>query len=321
MGKRALGRFKHVFIVLFVLVSTLVAAQAVPLLARQPVRRNLFLSKNPDRAVPEVFVAARTVTTLRFDIPCDPARTGMLGWEGRFEPLLVGGKSVVIVPLRELTPDDRFILLVTLTDGTSLPFTVTAGVDAVDGQVDVFPDPESPEAVRVELTEKREENQALRVENRRYRQQEASVEHALATLLASNRTELTPFRVEEKWRPGASVDIDAEVSILLPKGRFAKGKAAVVFQMTNLAPEKPWKLQEARLMNAATWEKKSFALRMSTTVIAPGETGRIAIVMDLPPLDSIKTGDMLVLEIFRDGGLRQGYVELDLASLASRVRR
>ena len=244
----------------------------------------------------------------------------MLGWEGRFEPLLVGGRSVGIVPLRNLAPDDRFLLLVALTDGTSLPFTVTAGKDMVDGQVDVFPDPESEDAVRVELRAKQAENRSLLAENQRYRQEEVSVDHALATLLANDQAALTPFRVEEKWRPGES-DINAEVSILLPKGRIPKGRVAVVFQITNLASEKPWRLQEARLMHAATLEKKPFALRTSTASIAPGETGRIAIIMDLPPLNSIKSGDTLVLEIFRDGGLRQGYVELDLASLAARSRR
>ncbi|MGZ3457877.1 MAG: DUF2381 family protein [Archangium sp.] len=320
MRDRALGRFKGVLPVLLVLVSMLADAQDFPVLARQPVQRNLYLSRDPDSAVPEVFVAARTVTTLRFETPCDPAQTRMLGWEGRFEPLLVGGKSVVIVPLRDLGPDDRFMLLVTLMDGTSLPFTVTAAKEVVDGQVDVFPDPQSPEAVRVELRAAQEENRSLRAENSRYRHEEASVEHALATLLANNQAALTPFRVEEKWRP-VEPGIDVEVSILLPKGRATKGRVAIVFQITNLAPEKPWKLQEAQLTNAATLEKKPFALRTSTASIAPGETGRIAIIMDLPPLDSIKTGDALVLELFRDGGLRQGCFQLDLASLAARLRR
>lgn len=227
---------------------------------------------------------------------------------------------MVIVPVRGLAPDDRFLLLVTLADGTSLPFTVTAGKDAVDGQVDVFPDPQSPEAMRAELQAKQVENGVLRAENRRYRQEEVSAEHALATLLANNQAVLTPFQVEEKWRPGAP-DIEGEISILLPRGRVVRGLAAVVFEITNLAPERPWRLQEARLMNAVTLEKKPFALRMSAAAIAPGETGRIAVILDLPPLKSIKTGDMLVLEIFRDGGLRQGYVELDLAALAARVHR
>ncbi|QRN95911.1 DUF2381 family protein [Archangium violaceum] len=320
MKTRALGQFGRVLPVVFVLASLFVEAQEPPTPTWQPVRRNLYLSKDPDRAVPEVFVAARTVTTLRFELPCDPARTRMLGWEGRFEPLLVGGGSVVIVPLRELAPDDRFMLVVTLTDGTSLPFTVTAAKDVVDGQIDVFPDSESPEAVRVELRARQAENRSLRAENWRYRREETSVEHALATLLANNETALTPFRVEEKWRP-PTPELDAEVSILLPKGRTARGRAAVVFQITNLTTGKPWTLQEARLMDAATLEKKPFALRASAASIAPGETGRIAIVMDLPPPESVKTGDMLVLELFGNAGLRQGYVELDLSALAARVRR
>jgi uncharacterized protein (TIGR02268 family) len=321
--ERELDWFKGVVLCLFVLVSGVVAAQEASGFVRQPVRRNLFLSKEPNSAVPEVFVAGRMVTTLRFATPCDPDQTRILGWEGRFEPVLCGGLSVVVVPLRELSPDERFLLLVTFMDGSSLPFTLTAGRDVVDGQVDVFPNPESPDATRAELMEKREAVRALRIENHRYRYEAASVDHALATLLANNQVALTPFRVEEKWRPGESdvPGIDAEVSILMPKGRAAKGRVAVVFQITNLAPEKPWKLQEARLMDAATLKKQSFALRASTASIAPGEMGRIAVIMDLPPLDSIKTGDMLVLELFRDGGLRQGFVELDLASLASRVRR
>ncbi len=36
------------------------------------------------------------------------------------------GKSVLVVPLQNLEPEDRFLLLVTLADGKELPFTVTA---------------------------------------------------------------------------------------------------------------------------------------------------------------------------------------------------
>jgi hypothetical protein len=106
------------------------------------VPRTLYLSDDPRSRVPELFVAAGKVTTLRFETPCDPAQTKLLGGDGLFEPLLVGGRSVVIVPLRELEPEDRFLLQVTLVDGASLPFVVTAARHRVDGQVDVFPDPD-----------------------------------------------------------------------------------------------------------------------------------------------------------------------------------
>jgi len=50
-------------------------------------------------------------TVLRFAESVDPAKTKMLGWEGRFEPLLVGGRLVVITPIKDLSKNDGFLLL------------------------------------------------------------------------------------------------------------------------------------------------------------------------------------------------------------------
>jgi len=66
MRKRAFGRFKGVLFVVLVLLSMRVAAQEPPVFMPQPMRRNLYLSKDPSSKVPEVFVAARMVTMLRF---------------------------------------------------------------------------------------------------------------------------------------------------------------------------------------------------------------------------------------------------------------
>lgn len=101
--------------------------------------RTVYLSKNAQADVPEVFVTGGMTTTLRFETPCDPNRTSLLGWEGRFEPLLVGGRSVVIVPRPGLPAGERAMLLVTLTDGTELPFTLTADASRLDWQVNVHP--------------------------------------------------------------------------------------------------------------------------------------------------------------------------------------
>src|SRR5690349_21618515 len=78
---------------------------------RHPVERSLFLSQHPRDDAPRIYVAGRVATVLHFEKPCDAARTRMLGWEGRFEPLLVGGRTVVLYPLQDLTPEDRFMLL------------------------------------------------------------------------------------------------------------------------------------------------------------------------------------------------------------------
>jgi hypothetical protein len=55
-------------------------------------------------------------SVLRFEQDVNPAKTKLLGWEGRFEPLLVGSKKVVLEPLHDLGNDERVPLLVTLND-------------------------------------------------------------------------------------------------------------------------------------------------------------------------------------------------------------
>lgn len=298
--------------------STRAHGQQFPSL-ESPRRRALYVSKEPRHEVPELFVAGGVVSTLRFELDCDPSRTRMLGWEGRFEPLLVGGRSVVIVPLKDLGPGDRFMLLVTLVDGTSLPFTVTASRGAVDGQVNVFPDSESSEAVRTALEEKRKENAVLRdenlrqrEENRRQHEEATSVDHALAALLLNGQIDMTPFTEGEKWvLHGDGLEVD--IFIYVPKKtrkKVARTKAGVVFTVTNKDSTRPWELQEAQLSTFTTREPQPFALRQTPLSIAPGKTGRIAIVADLASLNPARDGDNLVLELFRNGGRRDAWVEL-----------
>jgi len=79
--------------------------------------RNVYPRDTPRDETVRVYVAGQVATVLRFQQPCDPARTRMLAWEGRFEPVVCAGKTVLLVPLQSLEPEDRFMLLVTLTGG------------------------------------------------------------------------------------------------------------------------------------------------------------------------------------------------------------
>lgn len=275
---------------------------------RQAGLRNLYLSRGARDEAPSVYVAGGVATVLRFEKPCDAARTKLLGWEGRFEPLVVGGKSVVLVPLLDLVPDDRFLLLVTLTDGTEWPFTVTAREERADGQVNVFPEPESPDAIRAALADARARERRLQEENERFHQEETSINHAFAALLVGGAVKQTPFRQLQKWRLKGD-GVRMEVQVL---GTKEADKTAVLFLIENQDPAKPWKLSEARLSTQSTWEAKPFALRASREAIDPGATGQIAVVMDASAFESRKGMERLVLELFRDDGLRQAYVLLEL---------
>jgi hypothetical protein len=93
------------------LLLVLVAASAVAK-DREPVSRNIYLSDDPRDEVRPVYVAGEMTTVLRFQQPCDAAGTKMLGWEGRFEPVECIGRRVLVEPLKDLEPGDRFLLRV-----------------------------------------------------------------------------------------------------------------------------------------------------------------------------------------------------------------
>jgi uncharacterized protein (TIGR02268 family) len=276
---------------------------------RHPVERNLFLSQHPRDDAPRLYVGGRVATVLRFEKPCDAARTRMLGWEGRFEPLVVGGRTVVLYPLQDLTPEDRFLLLVTLADGTELPFTVTAhrqlhDAREVDQQVNVFADREGYDAVLASLYASLQRERELTAQVERY-QREDSVDHALAALLAKGAVKQTPFRyIRGQLFKGEGTDIAADTFM-------SRDKAALVFQVKNLHPDAPWRLLEARLKTATTWEARPFALRMEGGAIAPGASGSLVVVVDASAFASKNGTERLVLELFRADGMQQAVVLLD----------
>ncbi|MFL5359114.1 DUF2381 family protein [Archangium sp.] len=284
---------------------------------REAESRSFYLSESPRDVARPVYVAGERVTVLRFQQPCTEAGTKMLGWEGRFEPVTCAGKRVLVEPLQDLKPEDRFLLLVTLADGKELPFTVTAREGRFDHQVNVFLDLESPDAARRRLADAYVRERTLEAENERLRKEQASTSHAYAALLASGEVNNTPFRRESKWR----VDLGgAVVDIYIYSARKVQ-KAAVLFHVTNNQLDVPWKLKEVQLSAmlsrqsfdepVRTGEKKEFALRMSRDEIQRGESGYIAVVADKSAFISKDGPVHLVLELFRQDGLQQAVVLLD----------
>jgi uncharacterized protein (TIGR02268 family) len=275
--------------------------------AREPIVRRIFVSDDPHASTPRLFVATKVATLLQFDRPCDPARTKMLGWEGRFEPLQVSGKFVVLMPVQHISPQDRLLLVVTLENGVELPFIVTSKEDRVDQQVDVFLQPEAPEAMRAALTDSRAMAQRLLEENKRYKEEETSVDHALAALMVKGAVEQTLFRLHRTWLLKGD-DADIEV-----RSFGGLKKVAVVFKVTNHHGMHPWRLMEARVSTASTGEARPFALRAGQDEIAPGTSGVLAIVADE---SAFKSGngsgpEKLVIDIFRSDGLQHARVVLE----------
>jgi uncharacterized protein (TIGR02268 family) len=309
--------------------STAVGARPKPTAANYAsVHRALFLSNEPASKVPELYVAGRVVTVLRFPQPCDRERTKLLEWEGRFEPVECAGKKVLIEPLKDLSSEDRLLLVVTLADGTELPFIITAGETRRDMQVDVYPDPESPEAVRLTLEEQRKENKRLRAQVRRQNDELASQkdeiawrdrvilseDHALAMLLARGNVPLTGLKELDK-RLLREEGTEILVSTLVATEKSTNRRVAMVFQVTNTNRERPWNMQAMQVSALDTGESLSFAAQAWPIIIDPGQAGRIALVADLSSFDPAKDGDKIVFEIFRDGGRQQVYIVWDVKHL------
>ncbi len=279
---------------------------------RDPHVRSVYLRGGTKDRAEEVYVLGQVTTVLRFEQLCDPAGTTMLGWEGRFEPVECVGKTVLLVPLRNLQPEDRFMLVVTLADGTELPFTVVgAGQEEwkwPDQQVNVFLEPEEPDALRQQLEEARARELALMTDQRR-RLREDTADHALAKLLTSGGIKQTRFKLRKR-----RLFQDKGVTTLT-QIYSGKGKAAVLFNVTNHAPsKKPWRVMQARLVAIrlgadpeipyAFGDARPFALRQDRDEIAFDEAGNVAVVVDKSAFLTENGPAQLLLELYNQDGWR-----------------
>ncbi|MFL5348973.1 MAG: DUF2381 family protein [Hyalangium sp.] len=272
--------------------------------------RNEMISDHPGISTSSVYVSGQIATVLRFEKGVDPTQTKLLGWEGRFEPLVVGSKVVVIVPIRDLNRDEAVPLLVTLVDGTEIPFIVKPQSlekwGWTDHQVNVFKDREGYNAVLSSLNDSLKRERELREENERLKQEETSVDHALATLLAKGQEKKTPFHSD---KVAFLKDSDMDIVVETFSG---PGKAAVVVRLKNIFSDEPWRFRDARLIaDLHSSNSLPFALRMDRAEIVPGQSGTIAVVMDQSAFESKEGLRDLALEIFRQDGLRQVVVNVD----------
>ena len=290
-------------------------------LARGPddkiVIRTLKLSEHPSHSTNSVYVTGQVVTVLRFDQEVDPTKTKFLGgWEGRFEPLLVGNKKLVIDPLRDLTRDERVPLLVTLADGTEVPFLVqppwnkkeAGGWEPfTDHQINVFKDPDTFNAVLSSLYDSLKRERELSEKVERLQKEETSIDHAYATLLVNGEVAKTPFRRHKAWR---SKNEDMQVAVEVFAG---PEKAAVVIHLKNTDYGGTWEFDGAYLTRDFTSSTaRPFAMRMDRSSIVTGQSGKIAVVVDKSAFET-EGGELadLALQIFRGDGLLQVAVALD----------
>jgi hypothetical protein len=149
------------------------------------------------------------------------------------------------------------------------------------------------------------ENKTLRLENERFRKEETSEDHALAALLASGAVTQTPFTIADYF---SGKDEDAESVGIVYKG---KDKVGVVLRIKNLDAKQRWSMKSARLTTLRSGHERAFAMRVTSSSIAPGESGVLAFVTDKSAFTDDGAPTSLFLEVYRHDGLRQALVQLD----------
>ncbi|ATB35746.1 hypothetical protein CYFUS_001160 [Cystobacter fuscus] len=292
-----------------VLFVVLVAATAQADEREKRALRTVLLSEHPERDTHRIYVKGQVITTLRFETLVDPDKTKMIGWEGRLEPLAVVRNKVILEPLHDLNDDEAIPMVVTLMDGTEVPFLLRPprykDWGWTDQQVDVFKNRESHAAMHAALLDALEKNATLSSENERFRKEETSEDHALAALLASGAIKQTPFTAKETF---SGKDEDSDVRATVFRG---KDKVAVIFQIKNLHAENPWSVQRVQLSTLPEGKERSVAVRSSIREIPPGGAGVVAIVADGSAFMDEGVLKDLSLEVYRQDGQRQVYVALD----------
>ncbi|RYZ17279.1 MAG: DUF2381 family protein [Myxococcaceae bacterium] len=267
------------------------------------------LSEHPDGDTHRVYVKGQVVTTLRFEKAVDADRTKLLGWEGRLEPLAVVRNKVILEPTHDLNEEEGVPLVVTLVDGTEVPFLLRPPgwekQGLPDQQVDVFKNREGYAAMHAALRRALQENSSLTKENQRYREEETSEDHALAALLAAGAVAQTPFMIASRIN---GEDGDTKLKATLFRG---KGKAAVVLTIRNLSLKQAWSMKSARLLSVSSGRESAVAVRSTRPSIAPGESGVVAFVADRSAFVEDGKLTSVFLEFYRQDGLRQAVVQLD----------
>ncbi|AFE03855.1 hypothetical protein COCOR_01076 [Corallococcus coralloides DSM 2259] len=148
----------------------------------------------------------------------------------------------------------------------------------------------------------------LREENERFKKEENSIDHAYATLLSNGEVGKTPFRRKRVFRLRHE---DMDMVVELFKG---PGKAAAVVTLRNTVLQEPWRFEAASVTRELSPTERPFALRMERPVIVPGQSGRIAVVVDRSSFE-LEGGQLadLALQIFRADGLLQVAVAMEHA--------
>jgi uncharacterized protein (TIGR02268 family) len=231
--------------------------------------------------VPEVRVAARVATYLRFNAPIDKASLEVEGRATHFKLVDPGDYTLPLEIAVEPKPGERLIVRVRYKDGVSPASAVFALVShptLVDKEIEVVRRLRTPEVLEAALA-----------------QCEAG---GPSNLVLSGRLDVEGVRARR-----IKTDVSTQAGMRLTEGIGYRATtwAVVAVGVHNLPGQQPWTAGEVRLTRADGTPVKVRSVRMDRPQLAPGETGLVVAETEVP---SRKAGEVFRLEVREKGGGR-----------------
>lgn len=282
--------------------------------ARRPLVIRLSELERRDAAMREVYVAGGVSTIITTPWAVKARGTGVVGRGERPFEMLLGARRVVLTPRRPLTPGERFPFILRLSDETVVPLVLVApsAPRGADGEVALAFDDDDAAELRVQLAAVKEQAQGLAERLRQVLLERDSEDFALAQLYAGGRPELAGLGKtgDRLLEMGDRSRVQLITYAPSSEPRHGARKVVAVVVMTNKGAE-PVELQVGDLYHRSTLEMVTYAARVQPAVIAPGATGRLAVVLDAASIDDDET---LTLEVRQRAGERATGREVDLAA-------
>jgi uncharacterized protein (TIGR02268 family) len=263
--------------------STAVAQQP-----RAPVRerqeRQVVVPSGPHEPVPEVRVAAKVPTYLRFNASIDRDSLQVEGRATHFTRVDAGEYTLTLETAVEPEPGEKLEVRVRYRGGGTPAYATLVLVShptLVDKDVEVVRRQPPPETLEAELA-------ALRAES------------APARLVFSGRLDPNGVQAQRiRQVPGSA---QGGLKVAGGEGYHASAWALAVVRVHNLPEQQPWEPGEARLTRTSDGKRvKVRSVDLNKARLAPGEEGLVAVETEAPFWTA---GEVFRLELLDKSGGR-----------------
>jgi len=242
---------------------------------REQQQRQVVVPSRPNDPMPEVRVAARVTTWLRFNAPIDPDSVEVEGRATRFKLVDAGEYTLALEVAVEPGLGERLGVRVRYKEAGTPAYAALVLVShptLVDKEVEVVRHPRTVEALEARLAQVEAELVALKVQGAR----NGLPQLAFSGLLGSQHVWARPFW--SKVTPGDKGGLVPGDGV----GYRARLWAMVVVEVRNLPGQPAWAPGTARLTSATGTPVKVLSVHLEKPRLEAGESALVAVLVEPP---------------------------------------